>query len=84
MSRQQQFHSRLERFRELLPPTVRQNFDAQRYEATVQQIDSLVAADPAFAAGWESLKKNEAIGLFTAAEVVHYFVLYFVSYRGSS
>lgn len=83
-TRQEQLHNRLDRFRALLSESTRRDFDAQRYEAAVFQIDSALAVDSGFAARWEELKKTEAIGLFSTTEVVHYFVVYFVSYRGDS
>lgn len=81
-TRSDQLQDRLEQFRKLLPETARREFDAQRYEAAVFAIDSALATDPAFAGRWEEMKKTEAIGLFSTTEIVHYFVVYFVSYRG--
>jgi hypothetical protein len=83
-SRQEQLHSRLERFRTLLPEPARRDFEAKRYEDVVRLVDSVLAVDPGFAGRWDEMKKGEAIGLFTTTEVVHYFVVYFVNYRGDS
>jgi hypothetical protein len=83
-SRQDQLQVRLERFRTLLPEPARRDFDAKRYEDVVRGIDSVLAVDPGFAGRWDEMKKKEAIGLFTTTEVVHYFVVYFVNYRGDS
>jgi hypothetical protein len=83
-SRQEQVETRLERFTTLLPEPARRDFDAKRYEEVVRRVDSALAVDPGFAARWDELKKREAIALFTTTEVVHYFVVYFVNYRGDS
>lgn len=83
-SRREQTQTRLERFTTLLPEQARRDFDARRYEEVVHRVDSALTADPGFAARWDELKKSEAIGLFTTTEVVHYFVVYFVNYRGDS
>ena len=80
-SRQQQFQERLDRFRAVLPENVRAAFDSKRYETVVAQIDSLLASDAAFAAGWREMKAAEAISLFTTTEVINYFVVNFVNYR---
>lgn len=81
-TRQEQLHDRLERFRAGLPESVRDDFDARRYEAAVFGIDSALAVDPGFAGRWEEMKKAEAIGLFSTTDVVHYFAVYFVTYKG--
>ncbi len=83
-SRQEQRQSRLEQFRALLPEPARGDFDARRYEGVISRVDSVLAVDPGFARRWDEMKKREAIGLFTTTEVVHYFVVYFVNYRGDS
>ncbi|MDD4052846.1 MAG: hypothetical protein PHR28_13235 [candidate division Zixibacteria bacterium] len=81
-SRQEQVQTRLERFTTILPEQARRDFDAKRYEEVVRRVDSALAADPGFTARWNEVKKGEATGLFTTTEVVHYFVVYFVNYRG--
>lgn len=83
-SQREQVQTRLERFTAILPEAARRDFDAKRYEEVVGLVDSALAVDSGFVARWEELKKREAIGLFTTTEVVHYFVVYFVNYRGDS
>jgi hypothetical protein len=80
-TREEQIKSRLENFKTILPEKTRADFENEKYDDVVLQIDSLLVADPVFAARWNEMKSAEAINLFTTAEVIDYFVTYFVSYQ---
>ncbi|MCP4567189.1 MAG: hypothetical protein GY841_06385 [FCB group bacterium] len=78
-----QRQARLENFLSILPDPIRDSFVNRKYNLTVEQIEVSLAKDPEFAARWTAIKKAEAIDLFNTAEVIDYFVDYFVNYRAS-
>ena len=80
-SREDQINTRLEAFKQILPTQVRTDFENEKYDAVIAQVDSLLAVDPAFKTEWEDIKSAEAINLFTTEEVINYFVKYFVNYH---
>ena len=69
---------RLENFRNLLPPELREKFDSKNYPAVVQGIDSLLQEVPEFEEKYERLKQEELIDAFSPEEVVDFFREYFV------
>jgi hypothetical protein len=80
-AREDQIRVRLEDFKTILPEKTRADFENGKYDDVVLQIDSLLAVDTVFAARWNEMKSTEAINLFTTAEVIDYFVAYFVNYQ---
>jgi hypothetical protein len=69
---------RLDNFREILPPEVRQEFDSKNYETVTRGIDSLLLDDPTFKEEYQRLKHEELIDVFSTAEVVEFFEEHFV------
>ncbi len=80
-TREEQIQARLGNFKTILPEKTRADFENGKYDHVVLQIDSLLAVDTVFAAHWNEMKSTEAINLFTTAEVIDYFVTYFVNYQ---
>jgi hypothetical protein len=70
--------SRLDKFRNILPPELRQKFDSGNYETVAKGIDSLAQHIPAFKDDYERLKHEELIDVFSAEEVVDFYREYFV------
>lgn len=68
---------RLDNFRDILPPQLRQEFDSENYAAVAKGIDSLVQHDPAFRQKYQALKHEELIDVFSPEEVVDFFREYF-------
>ncbi len=69
---------RLDDFREILPPELRQKFDSKDYQAVAKSIDSLVQDVPGFRQAYERLKHQELIDVFSSEEVVDFFREHFV------
>ncbi|MCK4404532.1 MAG: hypothetical protein KAW02_05520 [candidate division Zixibacteria bacterium] len=69
---------RLDNFRNVLPPELREEFDSKNYQAVVKGIDSLLQDIPAFKDKYERLKHEELIDVFSPQEVVDFFREYFV------
>ena len=80
-SREDQIRTRLDAFKAILPEPLRESFEQGDYAGVVVQVDSLLEIDPVFKTRWEEMKAAEAINLFSTAEVIDYFVTYFVNYR---
>ena len=77
-SKTEMLQKRLDNFRGILPPEVRQEFDSKNYQAAAKSIDSLVQNVPDFRKRYESLKHEELIDLFSPEEVVDFFREHFV------
>ncbi len=70
--------SRLDRFRDILPPELRQEFDSGNYQTVVTGIDSLLQNVSVFKEDYERLKHQELIDVFSAEEVVDFYREHFV------
>ena len=77
-SRTEDLRQRLDNFRNILPQSLKTEFDSKNYAAVVKGIDFLVAEDENFKQRYEKMKDNEAINVFTSQEVVDFFKTYFV------
>jgi len=69
---------RLDDFRGILPPELREEFDSENYQAVAKGIDSLQQSDPAFKEKYDRLKHEELIDVFSPEEVVDFFRKHFV------
>jgi len=69
---------RLDNFRNILPPELREEFDSKSYKAVATGIDSLLKYVPAFKERYERLKHEELIDVFSPEEVVDFFREHFV------
>lgn len=69
---------RLDNFRNILTPELREEFDSKNYQAVVAGIDSLLDKLPEFREKYERLKHEELIDVFSSEEVVDFFREYFV------
>jgi hypothetical protein len=77
-SKTEMLQKRLDNFRCILPPEVKQEFDSKNYLAAARSIDSLVQNVPDFKERYESLRHEELIDLFSPEEVVDFFREHFV------
>lgn len=77
-SKVETLQKRLDDFRNILPPQLRQEFDSENYATVAKGIDSLVQHDPAFRREYETLKHQELIDVFSPEEVVDFFREHFV------
>jgi len=71
-------HRRLDNFRNILPPELREEFDSKSYKAATTGIDSLLKYVPAFKERYERLKHEELIDVFSPEEVIDFFREHFV------
>ncbi len=69
---------RLDNFRNILPPELKQQFDSKNYQAVVAGIDSLLENAPEFKKRYQRLKHEELIDVFSPQEVVDFFREHFV------
>lgn len=69
---------RLDNFRDILSPELRQEFDSENYATVAEGIDSLLQHDPAFRQRYQTLKHEELIDVFSPEEVVDFFKEHFV------
>lgn len=69
---------RLDNFRNILPPELREEFDSENYATVVRGIDSLLQDVPLFKEKYEKLKHEELIDVFSPEEVVDFFREHFV------
>jgi hypothetical protein len=72
-SRVENLQGRLDKFRNILPPELRQKFDSGDYQTVALGIDSLVQNDPQFKDEFERIKHDELIDVFSYREVVDFF-----------
>lgn len=77
-SKTEMLQVRLDRFRGILPPELREQFDSKNYEVVAEGIDSLVQNVPDFKEKYEALKHEELIDVFSPQEVVDFFREHFV------
>lgn len=77
-SRVENLQSRLDKFRNILPPELRGKFDSGDYQTVAGGIDSLVQDDLQFKEEFEKIKHDELIDVFSSQEVVNFFGEYFV------
>jgi len=70
--------TRLNNFRNILPPELTEEFDTENYQAVAKGIDSLLQEIPAFKERYERLKHEELIDVFSPEEVVDFFREHFV------
>ena len=68
---------RLDNFRNILPLELRAEFDSKKYDEVSKGIDSLFQSVPAFKEGFERIKHEELIDVFSTREVVDFFREYF-------
>jgi hypothetical protein len=68
---------RLDNFRNILPVELRAEFDSKKYDELTRGIDSLFQSVPAFKEGYERMKHEELIDVFSTREVVDFFREYF-------
>lgn len=76
-SRVENLQGRLDKFRNTLPPELRQKFDSGDYQTVAGGIDSLVQNDAKFKEEFEKIKHDELIDVFSSQEVVDFFGEYF-------
>ncbi len=69
---------RLDDFRNVLPPELKEEFDSKNYQVVAKGIDSLQQADLAFKEKYQRLKREELIDAFSPEEVVDFFREHFV------
>jgi len=77
-SKMETLQTRLDNFRNILPPELREEFDSENYETVTKGIDSLLQEVPAFKDSYDKLKHEELIDVFSPEEVVEFFREYFV------
>jgi len=77
-SKVETLQTRLDNFRNILPPELREEFDSENYENVAKGIDSLLQEVPAFKDSYDKLKREELIDVFSPEEVVEFFREYFV------
>lgn len=77
-SKTEMLQMRLDDFRGILPPELRERFDSKNYEIVARGIDSLVQNVPDFKEKYEVLKHEELIDVFSPEEVVDFFREHFV------
>ena len=77
-SRVENLQGRLDRFRNVLPPNLRQQFDSGDYQTVALGIDSLVQDDLKFKEEFDRIKHDELIDVFSSREVVDFFGEHFV------
>lgn len=77
-SKVESLQDRLDAFRNILPPELKQRFDSKDYQSVITGIDSLVQEDSEFKGSYERLKHDELIDIFSAQEVVDFFRVHFV------
>jgi hypothetical protein len=76
-SRRDWLNRRWESFQAVLPPSVKTAVAGGDYSLAAQQVDSLLGADPGFAARWKEMKKEAEIELFRPRDVIIYYATYF-------
>lgn len=77
-SRVESLQTRLDEFRNVLPSSIRQQFDSREYESVAAAIDSLIQVDPRFNERYQKVKHEELIDVFSSQEVVDFFREHFV------
>lgn len=75
------FSQRLEKFKNVLPPEIRKEFEAANYEKTTQLMEKEYQKNEAFKKALDQVKDDEAINLFTIREVVEFYRDYFVNHK---
>jgi hypothetical protein len=70
--------ARLEKWREILPADIRAEFDDGEGPACAKMIEKRLETDPAFKARYEALQDEELTPVFSPADMVDYYRVYFV------